>query len=308
MTTHDPSHGLDEITWAPRVPKRKIRRLYQLEAKGVLDEEVLEDVGFTLLLRCESILTIRDAREGRVRCPRCARSGATTVIKRTDRSDRDEVLTCRRCNWQVTWRKYHSTFKGKQLYSGSAVRGFETYVRSYVAARTPKDKILAIDRLIHEFHYSYRWQPDLPTRSVGPNLIQGKLGDVLHFLDELSYGPRSTVGLVERRAEWEGTLAANQRAMMGVDRAADIVVEQVLGVFDGDSIEAGIARLRQEVLAAPDRFLWANIALEVLLMRESEGGLKDSVVERLTPYLPASAGDLSGFLMRVYEGVFRDLL
>jgi hypothetical protein len=57
--------------------------------------------------------------------------------------------------------------------------------------------------------------PDLPTRSVGPNLIQGKLSDVLRFLDELSYDPQSTAELVERRAEWKDTLAANQRAMMG---------------------------------------------------------------------------------------------
>ena len=62
--------------------------------------------------------------------------------------------------------------------------------------------MLTIDRLIHEFHYSLRAQPDLPCRPVGVNLIQGKLGDVVRFLDELTYGQRTTEGLEENRAAW----------------------------------------------------------------------------------------------------------
>jgi hypothetical protein len=46
--------------------------------------------------------------------------------------------------------------------------------------------MLAIDRLIHEFHYSNKHQPDQPTRPAGVNLIVGDLEDVVRFLDELS--------------------------------------------------------------------------------------------------------------------------
>jgi len=53
-------------------------------------------------------------------------------------------------------------------------------------ARTPRDKALAIDRVIHEFHYSLRDQPDRPTRPAGVNLIVGDWQDVVAFLDELS--------------------------------------------------------------------------------------------------------------------------
>ena len=52
--------------------------------------------------------------------------------------------------------------------------------------RDPIEKMLAIDRLIHEFHYSNRNQPDQPTRPAGVNLIVGDLEDVVRFLDELS--------------------------------------------------------------------------------------------------------------------------
>ncbi len=203
---HKPTDGMDDINWAPRVPKRKIRRLYELEAKGVLDEELIEDVGFTLLLRCESILTIREAREGRVRCPRCERSGVNTIIKRSGDGGPDEVVVCPQCDWRVTWGGYHATWKGKQLYSGSAVRGFETYARVYPTARTPKDKILAIDRLIHEFHHWLSNDVVLPTRSAAVNLIEGKLTDVVRFLDELTYGEGLPEEVETRRDEWRSTL------------------------------------------------------------------------------------------------------
>lgn len=46
--------------------------------------------------------------------------------------------------------------------------------------------MLAIDRVIHEFHYSLRDAPDRPTRPAGVNLIAGKLEDVVTFLNQLS--------------------------------------------------------------------------------------------------------------------------
>ena len=36
--------------WAPRVPREKIWRLYRSDAKGIRDEELVDDVGITLIL------------------------------------------------------------------------------------------------------------------------------------------------------------------------------------------------------------------------------------------------------------------
>jgi hypothetical protein len=194
--------GRSEIRWSPRVPKWKIRRLYELDARGILDEELLDDVGFTLLLRCRDIVTIDEARRGRVKCPRCATQRKRTIIERTygEGDVRDEVITCPECGWRITWGEYALSFKRKQLNSGGALTAFERYIRGFRAAQRPQQKMLAIDRLIHEFHYSLRAQPDLPCRPVGVNLIQGKLGDVVRFLDELTYGRQTTEGLEENRA------------------------------------------------------------------------------------------------------------
>ena len=196
--------GRSEIRWSPRVPQWKIRRLYGLDAQGIVDEVLLDDVGITLLLRCQDIITIYEARRGRVKCPRCAKQKKRTLIDRVYGRDdvRDEVITCPECGWRITWGEYALSFKRKQLNSGGALTAFERYIRDYRAAQRPQQKMLAIDRLIHEFHYSLRAQPDLPSRPVGVNLIQGKLGDVVRFLDELSYGQQTTEGLKENRATW----------------------------------------------------------------------------------------------------------
>jgi hypothetical protein len=53
---------------APRVRHDRIRRLCATEGAGRLDEELLLDVGWALLARCESIVLVN---EGAVRCPRC---------------------------------------------------------------------------------------------------------------------------------------------------------------------------------------------------------------------------------------------
>jgi hypothetical protein len=198
------SAGRSEIRWSPRVPQWKIRRLYELDAQGILDEELLDDVGFTLLLRCRDIITIDAARRGRVKCPRCAKQKRRTIIERAyGKGDvRDEVIACSECGWQITWGEYALSFKRKQLNSGGALTAFERYIKEFRAAQRPQQKMLAIDRLIHEFHYSLRAQPDLPCRPVGVNLIQGKLMDVIQFLDELTYGQQTTEGLEENRAAW----------------------------------------------------------------------------------------------------------
>jgi hypothetical protein len=196
--------GRSAIRWTPRVPKHKIRRLYEADAQGIVDQELLDDVGTTLFARCRDILTIKEARQGRVQCPRCARQGRQSVIERAHASGdaRDELLACPQCGWQITWGQYRLSFKRKQLHSGGATEAFEAYVRAYPRARTPREKMLAIDHLIHAFHYSLRQQPDLPTRPAGVNLIAGKATDVVQFLDELTYGDGTPPEVVEERAVW----------------------------------------------------------------------------------------------------------
>ena len=72
-----------KIRWAPRVRPDKLRQLYLSDARGLLDLELLEDVGINLYCRCESILVVSDAAEGKVVCVLCG-----AVIDR-GRGDKD---------------------------------------------------------------------------------------------------------------------------------------------------------------------------------------------------------------------------
>ena len=56
-----------------------------------------------------------------------------------------------------------------------------------------------IDKLLHGFHWSVRYGP---TRPVAINLIEGRLRDVIQFLDTLSYGPGNTPGIIQNQAAW----------------------------------------------------------------------------------------------------------
>jgi len=35
-----------KIDWAPRVKPQTLRRLYQTDARGILDEELIDEVGY----------------------------------------------------------------------------------------------------------------------------------------------------------------------------------------------------------------------------------------------------------------------
>jgi hypothetical protein len=184
--------GRDAIEWGPRVPRHKLRRLYELDAQGIVDEALVDDVGTTLWVRCRDILTVHAAQQGRVTCPCCRKQGRESVIPRQrgrGGDPRDEVLTCPVCGWAITWGEYYLSYKRRQLNAGGAVEVFARYVEVYPKLRAAREKLLAIDRLVHEFHFSLRDQPDLPTRPVAVNLIEGRLTDVEVFLDELTYGP-----------------------------------------------------------------------------------------------------------------------
>ena len=184
--------GEDGFTWARRVRPDLIRRLYLLDAKGIADEELVNNVGYAMYARCESIRIATEAHAGRATCRKC---GAAIE----HRWVRDELLSCP-CGWTTTWRAYLKSYQRKQLYGGNAYPDFLAFLERWPGARSYRDKLLAIDRLIHACHLPARmpW-----ARPAATNLIEGTASELGAFLDELAYGAGSTPGLKDTRAEWE---------------------------------------------------------------------------------------------------------
>lgn len=200
--------GASGIHWPPRVTRERLRRLYASEAAGLLDEELLDEVAITLYLRCRAILDVESAlHRGMVRCPRCERNDRETLFAREQATRRkpDPPIVCPICGWTTTWSAYEATFRRRQLNPGGATQYFQSFVDNYPRCATPRERMLAIDRLIHEFHYSLRADPSMPTRPAAVNLIEGRLTDIVPFLDALSVGI-VTPEMVGTRRAWEQTM------------------------------------------------------------------------------------------------------
>ncbi len=193
------------VRWAPRLRPERLRRLYTADARGLVDEDLIDDVGFALYSRCRSILTVSRAMHGEVECPQC-----DTVIRR-ERLDADYPLACPQCGWATTWSEYHRTFQHQELYGGGAVDIFRWYVEQWERAATPQQKMSLIDRLIHAWHWEAR-QDHILGRPTGVNLIEGNRQQVLAVLDGLTYGAGSSPGLAETRAAWRETWGRVQAA------------------------------------------------------------------------------------------------
>jgi len=190
--------------WAPRLSPEKIRRLYESEAAGLLDEDLLDEVFVDMYLRCESISKATAFHHGGpFECPGCGH-----LIEERDRSAGwRERLKCPRCCWSMTAKEYLRTYQGRQVYAGGSLPAVEDFLGDVSRTRAPRDKMLMIDRVIHAFHYETVQNPGRP---VAANLIGGKTAQVLAFLHGLTNGTPRDPLLRERIAKWRKTASQVQ--------------------------------------------------------------------------------------------------
>jgi hypothetical protein len=185
--------------WAPKVSQARIHLLYDRDAQGIIDLDLIEEVGWALWERCDSILTVTAAHHGHVHCPVC-----DTVIERQNAWSADEMVECATCGWNIPWVVYHQSYRGKQLFGANAVNVFEIYHEGFLRAQTTKVKMVLIDQLIHAFHLGLKEIG----RPVAANLIEGSLKDVSCFLDQLTSSESSVTGIADSRTAWKQTLAS----------------------------------------------------------------------------------------------------
>lgn len=196
---------MEKIRWPAKVRPEKLWKLYQSDAQGALDEELVSQVGYSLLARCESILLID---EGKVICPRC---GTTFVVHVPYTLGTAESVSCpsEGCGWQVTGEEYDHSIRHRELKIGQAGQAFSAFLEAYPRAKTSQERMFAIDQLIHAFHWDMKLQ--LPNRPAGNNLIEGSLEQVIDLLDRLTFGNDAQ----EAHAKWRETLAVMQLRRRG---------------------------------------------------------------------------------------------
>jgi len=190
MTRHTDYHL---PVWAYRLRKSQIERLYKSIAQGIFDEEQIDEVGFALLARCESMLQVGEAVRGRPPCPDCGASahldkGVTTFAR------------CDGCGWECPWSLYQKTYQRKNLNAGGMTSFVKDFVTKFSTARSHRQKLVLIDTLIHRFH----WESSTGSggRPGACNLIEGKMKDIIPFLDRLTYGDNIPADVQQTREEW----------------------------------------------------------------------------------------------------------
>lgn len=206
----DEKHRLP--TWAPRVSRSMVRRFYESSGSGILDEELIDDLGIALLTRCESMIEVKDAKRGTVTCPNCQ-----TRFYRKRPLRNDDSFACTACSWECDWPTYRKTFKGTLINPGSIESDCREYIRVFPTTKDYGRKIVLIDTLIHLIHGGIG-----NGNIVGAlALIDGKITDVAEFLDQLTYGAEIPAEVRALRDAWRETVRSAPRFWSEQIRAED---------------------------------------------------------------------------------------
>jgi len=176
------------IKWATRVSPDKIRQLYADDARQIINHDLLQDVGIAFYARAEAIIEInRIHMQNIATCPAC----------KTDIRLRENSYSCN-CGWCITQKDLHHTYKGKQAVGPSIVEFAEKFIRDWNrAAGDARKQMIAIDFLIHRFHWE---MTERPTRPVAVNYIDGSMGKVTALILELAES--DDISRVKNREEW----------------------------------------------------------------------------------------------------------
>lgn len=190
---------LDKFHWAERVSRRDIQRLYESDAKGMLDEDLLERVHYAIYARVCDMFEVREAQTfGRVKCRQCGEP--VPQLYGMGSRNKNKLLKCEKCGWQVTCGEFYDSYTGKSLLPGSVTNLFESYLERFPKAHTPAEKMLLIDWLIHQFHV----MQGIARMTVAKNVIQGTDEQVRELIETLACGAGSTQGLSSLE-EWQAT-------------------------------------------------------------------------------------------------------
>lgn len=166
---------------ARKVAPQKARRLFAGDAQGRLDEELLDDVAFGLYSRCASLLEAGGLDPAQVAPPR-----VRGVVQRP--AEWEGFVKRQRYTWEITWQDDFEAYHRRPLDAGGDVEVMAYYVSRLPLARSPREKMLLVNRLLYECAHSLRTPapPDAPPLAL--RLLQGTRDSVRAALDELFFG------------------------------------------------------------------------------------------------------------------------
>jgi hypothetical protein len=170
-------------SWAKKIPPQKIKKLYEQDAKGIFDEELVEDVGISLYARVDSMLMVTSSNLGQPLCIECRTEIPNSWQK-------GFISVCPKCGWTIDIFEYRASYKGQTLNGVGALPELKDFIAKYPLVKTYSEKMRMIDFLIHTFHGNLSAEP---SRATATNVIEGTTGEIANLIFSLAYGENSTV-------------------------------------------------------------------------------------------------------------------
>jgi hypothetical protein len=192
------SAKLNQFKWSKKVSRNDLLMLYQSEAKGIIDEVLLDDIGLTFYLRCKQAKEIRECmNKGQIVCHHCGavltggRVSPTGSVL-TKNADNYTPINCD-CGYSYTYREYRRNCNSVNMPGGRATPIFDIFLHKWPVCRDSKSKMMLIDWLVHECHVTL--MSGSKGRSVCVNLIDGTLKQISELIMRLAYGNDHRIGL-----------------------------------------------------------------------------------------------------------------
>ena len=165
----------NQFHWPEKLNVSRLRQLYMKDSKGLQDEELADDIGLCLYIRCkygkEDMINLN---QYKLRCHHCD--------KILDGSE--DFRECS-CGYQYSYKEYRRSYRKNNMPTGAAAKVFDDYVAKWPKLRSYEDKMMAIDTLLHEFHLNLN--SGAVHRPVAMNFMDGTREKIEGIIKELAY-------------------------------------------------------------------------------------------------------------------------
>lgn len=174
----------ERIPSSRRVSRHKIRRLYKSDARGLVDEDLINQVAYEFYARCRALLAAVQQAEAKPAQRR------REVVERP--AEWEGFVKQARYPWEITWRVElepgrYETGKGEDR-----TAALKHFVAELPRARLPREKMLLINQLTHACHNSLKAGDPHP---LAVQLIAGSEADLLTMFNDLAYGRQHLSGI-----------------------------------------------------------------------------------------------------------------
>lgn len=160
--------------WPAKLKIHKLKELYLLDAKGIQDMLLADEIGLCLYLRCKYGKEDMERLEKNIiRCHNC-----------NEELKGDSDFRQCSCGYQYSFREYRRSYRNNNMPTGAAAKVFEIFMIKWSRAQSYNKKMILIDTLLHEFHSSLI--SGATNRPVAMNFIDGTRKSVEQIINDLA--------------------------------------------------------------------------------------------------------------------------